>query len=139
MSTTTIDTDQNVTTLINVFTVNPETQQTLVDLLIEATEQVMRHHTGFVSANIHTRSRGPLRWAAVEAGKWALASRCRSSRDLRFTVFSGQEPGPHCAGPPWRWENWAALVRDADRTVMPWSSWNQDGVGATDRNCRLLP
>ncbi len=58
MSTTTIDTDQNVTTLINVFTVNPETQQTLVDLLIEATEQVMRHHTGFVSANIHTSQDG---------------------------------------------------------------------------------
>jgi quinol monooxygenase YgiN len=53
MSTTTIATDQDVATLINVFTVTRETQQPLVELLIEATEQVMRHRPGFVSANIH--------------------------------------------------------------------------------------
>lgn len=54
MNTTTIATNQDVATLINVFTVTSETQQPLVDLLIEATEQVMRHRQGFVSANIHT-------------------------------------------------------------------------------------
>ncbi|MDQ2789532.1 MAG: antibiotic biosynthesis monooxygenase [Actinomycetota bacterium] len=48
-----IATDQDVATLINVFTVTRETQQPLVDLLTEATEQVMRHRPGFVSANIH--------------------------------------------------------------------------------------
>jgi heme-degrading monooxygenase HmoA len=48
-----ITTDQDVATLINVFTVNRETQQPLVELLTEATEQVMRHRPGFVSANIH--------------------------------------------------------------------------------------
>jgi heme-degrading monooxygenase HmoA len=40
-------------TLINVFTVQPERQQQLIDLLIEATEAVMRHQPGFISANIH--------------------------------------------------------------------------------------
>ncbi|MDQ2883943.1 MAG: antibiotic biosynthesis monooxygenase [Actinomycetota bacterium] len=50
---TTIVADQDVATLINVFTVTRETQQPLVDLLTEVTEQVMRHRPGFVSANIH--------------------------------------------------------------------------------------
>jgi len=49
----TIDKGNRVLTLINVFTVEPEKQQALVALLIEATEQVMKHMPGFVSANIH--------------------------------------------------------------------------------------
>ncbi|EFW90509.1 tetracenomycin polyketide synthesis hydroxylase TcmH [Haladaptatus paucihalophilus DX253] len=53
---TTIDTETDVTTLINVFTVVPERQDELVDLLADATEETMRHLPGFVSANIH-RSR----------------------------------------------------------------------------------
>ena len=32
-----------------------------------------------------------------------------------------------------------AFVRDADRTVMLSSSWIRMVLGATDRNCRLLP
>ena len=40
-------------TLISVFTVEPRDQQRLVDLLTEATEAVMRHLPGFVSAHIH--------------------------------------------------------------------------------------
>ena len=51
--TTTISTDQDIATLINVFTVNPDNQQQLIDLLDEATTQVIRHRTGFISANIH--------------------------------------------------------------------------------------
>jgi hypothetical protein len=50
---TTITTEAPVVTLINVFTVDPENQQELVRLLDEATETVMRHLPGFVSANIH--------------------------------------------------------------------------------------
>ena len=49
MTTTTIAIDQDVATLINVFTVTRMTQQPLVDLLTEATEQVMRHRPGFIS------------------------------------------------------------------------------------------
>ena len=40
-------------TLINVFTVGPEDQQRLLDLLVEATESVMRGLPGFVRANLH--------------------------------------------------------------------------------------
>jgi quinol monooxygenase YgiN len=50
---TMIQPGQPLVTLINVFTVEPENQARLVDLLVEATEQVMRHIPGFVSANIH--------------------------------------------------------------------------------------
>ena len=50
---TTISTDNKVVTLINVFTVEPENQQRLVEMLIEATETTMKALPGFVSANIH--------------------------------------------------------------------------------------
>jgi quinol monooxygenase YgiN len=49
----TIEKDNEVLTLINVFTVEPAQQKKLVDLLVEATEQTMMHLPGFVSANIH--------------------------------------------------------------------------------------
>ncbi|MEA5367461.1 antibiotic biosynthesis monooxygenase family protein [Amycolatopsis sp., V23-08] len=58
MATTTIDTEAKLTTLINVFTVEPARQHELVDLLTEATEETMRHQPGFVSANIHAGADG---------------------------------------------------------------------------------
>jgi len=53
MTPTTIDATADVVTLVDVFTVTPETQQQLVELLGRATEEVMLHRPGFVSANIH--------------------------------------------------------------------------------------
>ena len=59
-------------TLINVFTVAPENQQKLIDILIDATRKTMGQMPGFVSANIH-RSRDGVRvvnyaqWASKEA------------------------------------------------------------------------
>lgn len=53
MTTSTISADQDLATLINVFTVDPDKQQQLLDLLSEATEQVIRHRPGFISANMH--------------------------------------------------------------------------------------
>ena len=53
MNSTTIATGQKLVTLVNTFSVTGDNQQPLVDLLIEATEQVMRHRPGFLSANIH--------------------------------------------------------------------------------------
>ncbi|MGI8641177.1 MAG: antibiotic biosynthesis monooxygenase family protein [Pyrinomonadaceae bacterium] len=50
---TTISKDNKVVTLVNVFTVEPENQQKLIDLLVEATEKTMKNVSGFVSANIH--------------------------------------------------------------------------------------
>src|SRR5215210_747393 len=68
---TQISKEHQVATLINVFTVAPENQQELVDILIEATENVLRHLPGFVSANIHksfdgTRVTNYAQWRSPE-------------------------------------------------------------------------
>ena len=62
----------NVVTLINVFTVAPEDQQRLLDLLVEATESAMNKLPGFVSANLHksldgTRVVNYAQWQSREA------------------------------------------------------------------------
>src|SRR5690349_8690262 len=67
----TIATHQDVVTLVNVFTVSPERQQQLADLLVEATGSVMNQLHGFVSANIHrsldgTRVVNYAQWRHVE-------------------------------------------------------------------------
>ena len=68
---TTISKDNNVVTLINVFTVEPENQQRLVEVLTEATEKVMARQPGFISANLHKSLDGKrvtnyAQWASVE-------------------------------------------------------------------------
>src|SRR5215471_21047991 len=50
---TTIATDQDLVTLVNVFTVSPDQQQLLAEVLAEATRTVMNQQPGYVSANIH--------------------------------------------------------------------------------------
>jgi heme-degrading monooxygenase HmoA len=61
----------NVVTLINIFTVSPDNQQKLVDMLVEATQTTMRHIPGFVSASIHkspdgTRVANYAQWRSKE-------------------------------------------------------------------------
>jgi quinol monooxygenase YgiN len=48
-----IEKGNDILTLVNVFTVHPEKQRELVAVLIEATQQTMKHMPGFISANIH--------------------------------------------------------------------------------------
>ncbi len=50
---TTINQNEEVFTLINVFHVASADQQELVDLLTEATDKTMSNLPGFISANIH--------------------------------------------------------------------------------------
>src|SRR5918993_1095978 len=68
----TIAKDNDVVTLINVFTVEPGHQQRLVDVLVEATEAVMSKQPGFIAANIHrsldgTRVTNYAQWRSREA------------------------------------------------------------------------
>jgi quinol monooxygenase YgiN len=84
---TTIQKSQDVLTLINVFTVAPEKQQNLVDLLIGATEQTMRHLPGFISANIHKSYDGH---RVVNYAQW------RSREDFE-TMLKSPEAAPHMA------------------------------------------
>jgi quinol monooxygenase YgiN len=74
----TITTDRPICTVINVFTVAPGSQQALVDVLMEATERVMRHVPGFISANIHrsvdgVRVANYAQWVSQEAFEAMLA------------------------------------------------------------------
>ncbi len=69
---TEISRDGDVVTLINVFTVMPENQQRLLDLLVGATGAVMNGLPGFVSANLHksldgTRVVNYAQWRSREA------------------------------------------------------------------------
>lgn len=50
---TEISVGRNMVTLVNVFHVEPENQQRLIDLLVDATERVMSKQPGYISANIH--------------------------------------------------------------------------------------
>ncbi len=82
---TTISKRNKVVTLINVFTVMPENQQRLVDVLIEATEKTMRHLPGFVSANIHKSLDGT---KVVNYAQW------RSLEDFE-AIKQNSEARPH--------------------------------------------
>lgn len=48
-----ISVENELVTLINVFTVEPQNQDKLIKILERATEEVMRYIPGFISANIH--------------------------------------------------------------------------------------
>jgi len=50
---TTIVANSQLTTAITVFTVEPEDNQKLVDLLVRAAQEVIRKQPGFISLNIH--------------------------------------------------------------------------------------
>ena len=58
MSQTTISDQAQVATMINVFTLEPEHQRELVNVVATATEQVMRNLPGFISANLHASTDG---------------------------------------------------------------------------------
>lgn len=76
---TTITAHADHTTLINVFTVQPDRARTLADLLTAATEEVMRHVDGFISANIHLSTDGTrvvnyAQWRSADAFQAMLAN-----------------------------------------------------------------
>jgi heme-degrading monooxygenase HmoA len=66
--------DRDAIALINVFTVEPERQDELVDLLRSATENVMSKQPGYLSARIH---RG------LDGRKVAVYARWRSREDFQ--------------------------------------------------------
>jgi quinol monooxygenase YgiN len=66
-------------TLINVFTVEPDRAEALAGLLAAATEEVMQHLDGFISANIHvstdnSRVVNYAQWADAQAMKTMQAN-----------------------------------------------------------------
>jgi quinol monooxygenase YgiN len=76
---TTIREHSDCATLINVFTVEPDSAEQLASLLVSATENVMRHQPGFRSANIHlstdrTRVVNYAQWDSPEAYQTMLSN-----------------------------------------------------------------
>ncbi|KAA0081150.1 antibiotic biosynthesis monooxygenase [Mycolicibacterium sp. P9-64] len=68
---TTIEEHSPHVTMINVFTVEPEHAAELAALLSDATDKVIRHAPGFVSANIHVSTDGT---RVVNYGQWENAA-----------------------------------------------------------------
>ena len=83
--TSTIRAGAEIFTLINVFSVAPDHQQELANVLIEATEHTMRHLPGFISANIHTSFDGR---HVVNYAQW-------SSRDAFEAMLRNPDARPH--------------------------------------------
>ena len=83
--TSTIRAGAGIFTLINVFSVAPDQQQELANVLIEATEQTIRHLPGFISANIHTSLDGR---HVVNYAQW-------SSRDDFEAMLRNPDASPH--------------------------------------------
>jgi len=72
MTTSIIEEGSTTVTLVNVFTVDPEDQQRLVEHWQQATEDVIRHLPGFISANVHRSLDGTkvvnyAQWESLEA------------------------------------------------------------------------
>lgn len=68
---TTISKSADLITLINTFTVEPENQEQLVELLVKITEDVMCKRPGFIAANLHKSLDGKqvanyAQWRSVE-------------------------------------------------------------------------
>ena len=66
-----ISASDRVVTLINVFTVAPENQERLIELLTRATEDSVQYATGFVSASLHRSTDGTkvtmyAQWSSTE-------------------------------------------------------------------------
>lgn len=54
----TIAADQDILTVIIVFTVDPEHTQELVDLLVRTTQDVTSRHAGYISTSLHVNPPG---------------------------------------------------------------------------------
>ena len=94
---TTISTEQDVVTLVNVFTVRPEDQQRLVDVLAEAAATMKTIH-GYVSSNLHKSLDGTkvvnyVQWERVEDFEAMLGNpAARPHMDEAAGIAEGYEP-----------------------------------------------
>ena len=82
---TQITQDSDVVALINVFTVEPQDQQRLVDALVEATQSNLNQFPGFVSANIHKSFDGT---KVVNYAQW-------ESREKYQAMLESPKVAPH--------------------------------------------
>jgi quinol monooxygenase YgiN len=87
-----------VLAVINVFTVAPENQARLIDLLTRATESTVRHVPGFISATLHQSLDGAKVTMYAKWRSWDDYQRMRENTTAspfltEALTFSSFEPG----------------------------------------------
>jgi quinol monooxygenase YgiN len=85
-------------TVINVFTVSPENQGRLIELLTRATESTVRHVPGFISATLHQSLDGSKVTMYAKWRSWDDYQRMRENSTAspfltEALTFSSFEPG----------------------------------------------
>lgn len=75
---TTLDPRAGYATIINTYTVAPDRAEALLDLLVRATTDTLRHVPGFVSANFHLNSD---RTQVVNYAQWRDGDSIAAARD----------------------------------------------------------
>ena len=99
MTTTTITAGSSIATLINTFTVAPERQRQVVDLLNRTTEETMRNLPGFIATSIHASSDGTrvvnyAQWETVETFQAMLQNPAVQEHFGQLTALS-EAVDPH--------------------------------------------
>jgi heme-degrading monooxygenase HmoA len=89
--------ERDAVTLINVFTVEPQNQQPLVDLLEHATVAVMAKQSGYISARIHrgldgTRVAVYAQWRSREDFQGLAANTDAAAHMRRARALASFEP-----------------------------------------------
>ncbi|WFU72221.1 antibiotic biosynthesis monooxygenase family protein [Bradyrhizobium sp. CB2312] len=81
----TIRIGSDIATLVNVFTVDPDNQQKLVQLLKEGTETFFSKQPGFISSSVHASKEGR---RAINYSQWRSAGDIENFRgDPRFAPY----------------------------------------------------
>jgi heme-degrading monooxygenase HmoA len=88
----------SIVTFINVFTVDPEQQQRLVDLLTQATEGRVSKATGFLGSTLYRSTDGTkvtmhARWRSIEDYQVMRANASGQSSLQEALTFAKFEPG----------------------------------------------
>jgi antibiotic biosynthesis monooxygenase (ABM) superfamily enzyme len=78
----TIRIGSDITTLVNVFTVEPDNQQKLVQFLKEGTESFFSKQPGFISSSVHAGKEGG---RAINYSQWRSAENFR--KDPKFAPY----------------------------------------------------
>jgi quinol monooxygenase YgiN len=81
----TIRTGSDITTIVNVFTIEPDNQHKLVQLLKEGTESFFTKQPGFISSSVHTSKEGG---RAVNYSQWRSVADIENFRkDPKFAPY----------------------------------------------------
>ena len=102
----TIEAGRDLFTLVNVFTVQPDRQQQLIDLLAEASE-TMKQIPGFISANLHKSYDGKY---VVNYAQW----RSRADFDA---MLHNPEATPHMKAAAGLADNYNPITCDVAHSI----------------------